>query len=104
MPRFHSLRLTQEIDGQVLMGEQAKEISDTPPQGDHSWGDHKGPGRPQAPATGRPQGSPLLWTNGFEQWERTTDEFTTISGVGARVSTGAVATTRMGPRYGRAQA
>src|SRR5438034_8400305 len=72
MPRFHSLRLTQEIDDQVLTGEQ----------------DHKVPGRPQAPAPGRPQGSPLPWTNGHEQWERTTDEFTTISDVGARVSTG----------------
>ena len=35
MSRFHSLRLTQEIDGQVLTKEQAKEIPDTPPQGDH---------------------------------------------------------------------
>ena len=72
MPRFHSLRLTQEIDDQVLTGGQ----------------DHKVPGRPQAPAPGRPQGSPLPWTNGHEQWERTTDEFTTISDVGARVTTG----------------
>ncbi len=78
MPRFHSLRLTREIDGQVLTGEQA----------------HKVPGRPQAPAPGRPQGSPLLWTNGIEQWERTTDEFTTISGVGTRATTGARVSTR----------
>ena len=87
MPRFHSLRLTQEIDDQVLTGEQ----------------DHKVPGRPQAPAPGRPQGSPLPWTNGHEQWERTTDEFTTISGVGARVSTGArgVSTGCQGDHKGR---
>src|SRR6266700_3202712 len=78
MPRFHSLRLTREIDGQVLTGEQA----------------HKVPGRPQAPAPGRPQGSPLPWTNGIEQWERTTDEFTTISGVGTRATTGARVSTR----------
>ena len=83
MPRFHSLRLTQEIDGQVLTEEQAKEIPDTPPQGDHRCqGDHKG--------------SPLLWTNGLEQRESTTDEFTTISGVGAKVTTGARVTTRDG--------
>ena len=88
MPRFHSLRLTREIDGQVLTGEQAKEIPDTPPLGDHrGQGDHRPqpPGDHQGP--GRPQGSPLLWTNGLEQWERTTDEYTTISGVGTRVTT-----------------
>ena len=88
MPRFHSLRLTQEIDGQVLTEEQAKEIPDTPPQGDHRCqGDH----RPQP--QGDHKGSPLLWTNGLEQRERTTDEFTTISGVGTRVTTSTRVTT-----------
>ena len=59
MPRFHPLRLTQEIDSQVFTEEQAKETPDTQPRLDTS--------------------ALFVFTN--QQQERNTNEFTTVSGV-----------------------